>query len=272
MRYFFLALFQGITEFIPVSSSGHLVLLQKMFGFQAPMIAFDVILHLATTLSVIIFLRKELGLIIKEFSQVVGLLISGEKWLQIGKELPYARVFVLLMAALLPAIFIGVALDKVIEKMFVSLTAVGISLFVTGTVLFFTKFVNTERQIKNITLKDALFIGLAQAAAIIPGLSRSGMTIAAGMFRGIDKNAAARFSFMLSVPTILAAAVYKLRNGLGELSIPLMQVIVSFIIAFISGYAALVVLSRMIAKAKFHYFSYYCWLIGIASIVIAIFT
>lgn len=264
-----LAFMQGMTEFLPVSSSGHLVFFQKVFGFKEPMLLFDIILHLATTLSVIVFLRKELILLFKNFFSAMNLIFRGEKVSTVWKNFLYFRISLLIFVALIPAIVIGASLSGFIEKMFVSFKAVGVCFLITGTVLFFTRQLSPNRQIEQVNVLDAFFIGLAQAAAIFPGISRSGLTISAGMFRGLDRNFAAKFSFILAIPTILAAAIYELRNGIDEIRIGIVSLVLFFCIAFVSGYIALVILSKMISKAKFHYFSYYCWLMGIISIVLS---
>ncbi len=271
VNYLILALLQGVTEFIPVSSSGHLVLFQQIFGFEKPMLFFDIMLHLATSLAVIVFLRKELILISKDSFSAIGGRFKGKSWPELWQQFYYFKLGVLVMLAIIPAIIIGVTLNGFIEKLFVSVRAVGVTFIITGSILFFTKYISPKRKIETLNARDALFIGIAQAVAIIPGLSRSGLTIATGIFRGLDKKLAARFSFILSVPTILAAAVYKLSSETNALQISTGNLILSFIAAFLSGYIALVILSKMIARAKFHYFSYYCWTIGIISMALSVF-
>ena len=266
MKYILLALLQGITEFVPVSSSGHLVFFQKVFGFKEHMLSFDIILHLATTLAVIVFLRKDLSMMAKEWVKAFSYLLKKDGVKKAWNEFAYFRLGGLMIVALVPAIIIGVTLDEFIEKMFGSLLFVGIAFFVTGAILFFTKHISSNRELKKVNSMDAFLIGVSQALAIVPGVSRSGFTIAMGIFRGLDKNVAARFSFLLSIPTILAASIYKLKDGLGEFSIGISWLIGSFVVAFLSGYLALIFLSKMVAKAKFHYFSFYCWLMGAISI------
>jgi len=270
LKYLYLALLQGLTEFLPVSSSGHLVFYQKVFGFQEPLLCFDIILHLATALSVIIFLKKDLKTIMAETFISLKQIISGKKFIFIWQENSSFRLGILIFIAILPAIVFGLLFSNIIEVMFGSLKLVGITFLFTGTILFLTKYANQKTR-SEFNLKDALIVGLAQAVAIIPGISRSGSTIACGMFRGIDKNLAARFSFILAVPTIIAAGIYKLKHGIGEINLSILMIIISFCVAFLSGYISLIFLSKMIAKAKFHYFAYYCWLMGAISIYLTIF-
>ena len=261
-RYLFLACLQGVTEFLPISSSGHLVFFQEIIGFEEPLVNFDIILHVATVFSVIVFLRKDLLSILKELILAFNKIAKGESLKEIWRKLEYLRLFVFVIAAVIPAVLIGFFFHFFIEKMFSSLRVISLSFFATGTILFFTRGKGTPVKKKQITLIDSLLIGLAQAVAIIPGISRSGLTISSGMFRGLNKELAARFSFLLSIPTIAAAAIYKLRNGMGELSIGNLGLVLSFLAAFLSGYFSLVILSKMIARAKFHYFSFYCWGMG----------
>ncbi len=262
IRYLFLACLQGITEFLPISSSGHLVFFQEIIGFEEPLVSFDIILHVATVFSVIVFLRKDLLSMLKELIIALNEIIKGKRLKEVWHELEYLRLFVFIFAALIPAILAGLFFHSIIDGMFASLQVISMSFFATGTILFFTRGKGTPDKKKQLTLIDSLIIGLAQAVAIIPGISRSGTTISVGMFRGLNKELAARFSFLLSIPTIVAAAVYKLRNGLGDLSVGNLELILSFLATFLSGYFSLMILSKMIAKAKFYYFSFYCWIMG----------
>ncbi|RKY36957.1 MAG: undecaprenyl-diphosphatase [Candidatus Omnitrophota bacterium] len=269
IKYLLLALLQGVTEFIPVSSSGHLSLLQHIFKFKQPLIVFDVLLHLATTFSVIIFLRKELVLIWKGTVKAFGRMLKGVKLSVVWRDSDELRLCGMLFAGILPAVIVGGLFSGLIEKLFSSLRLVGISLLCTGVILFFTQRKFQVKELKKINFMNAVMIGIAQAAAIIPGISRSGATISMGMFCGLKRDAAFKFSFLLSVPTILAAAVYKLRVGFADTQISVMCLILSFMVAFISGYFALSVLSKLVKQAKLHYFAYYCWILGAAGIILS---
>jgi undecaprenyl-diphosphatase len=270
LKYIYLALLQGLTEFIPVSSSGHLVFYQKVLGFKEPLLCFDIILHLATALAVIIFLRKDLQLILVESFIAIKQLILGKKFTSVCKENKNFLLGIFICVSITPSIIVGLLFHKIIESMFNSLELVGVTFLCTGTILFITKYARQKNR-QDLNFKDAISIGLAQCVAITPGISRSGSTIACGMLRGLDKNLAARFSFILAVPTIIAAGVYQLKHGIGEINISLSILCLSFFVAFLSGYISLIFLSKMIAKAKFHYFAYYCWFMGIISIFLAIF-
>lgn len=269
-KYLFLAFLQGVTEFLPVSSSGHLVFFQVVFNFRKPLIFFDIILHLATILSVIVFLRQDIISILNEMLLAIKRIRKGQSLKRIWGELLYLRLFVFVCIALVPTIFFAILLWPKIETMFLSLKVIGSGFFFTGTVLFFTKYISSKKKPGTFRFLDAFIIGIAQAVAIIPGISRSGLTISGGIFRGINRELAARFSFLLAIPTIAAATVYGLKDGLGEISISLQELGLSFIVAFISGYVALLLLSKMVAQARFHYFSYYCWMMGTISILISL--
>ena len=267
MRYLFLACLQGVTEFFPVSSSGHLVFFQEIIGFKEPLLAFDIILHLATVVAVIVFLRKDLMLIVKELHLGFKKIIEGTPIKKVWHDFEYLRLFVYLLAAFIPAVLAGLLFHSVIERMFNSLRIVAFSFFITGIVLFLTRGKGMSKNKRQLRLIDSLVIGLAQAAAIIPGISRSGLTISSGIFRGLDKEFAAKFSFLLSIPTIAAAAVYQLKDGIGDIKISNLELSLSFIAAFLSGYFTLIILSKMIAKAKFHYFAFYCWGMSVVCII-----
>ncbi len=270
LRYLFLACLQGVTEFLPVSSSGHLVFFQEIIGFKEPLISFDIILHVATVFSVIIFLRKDILSILKELIIAFKRITGGASLKKVWGELEYLRLFVFVFVAIIPAVLVALLFHSIIEEMFSSLRIVSLSFFVTGTILFLTRRKGRPDKKKQLMLADSFVIGLAQAVAIIPGISRSGMTISSGIFRGLDKELAARFSFLLSVPTIAAAAIYKLRNGLGDLPLGNLELGLSFLAAFLSGYFSLMVLSKMIARAKFYYFSFYCWFMGFICIAVLV--
>lgn len=265
MKFIFLALLQGITEFLPVSSSGHLVFYKKAFGLNEPLLIFDIILHIATALSVIVFLRKDLKLIFLESFFAINRLCRGDKFSDVWEKQNNFRTAVLVLAAFVPTVLVGLLLNQFADKLFDSLKVISITFFITGLILFSTKILKPIQK-NRVNILDAFLIGIVQAIAIIPGISRSGTTISCGIFRGIEKNISARFSFILAVPTVLAAGIYKLKDGFGQLNISTVTLLVSFAVAFLSGYVSLVILSKMIARAKFHYFAYYCWLMGAACI------
>ena len=267
LKYIFLAFIQGITEFLPVSSSGHLAFFQMVLGFDKPMIKFDTLLHVATVLAVIVFLRREISLICRDLVGAGKKISAGKKIREIWAGSPNLKIFLLVIAAFIPTAVIGLLFHSLVENMFGSLNAIAVMFFITGIVLFVSKF-SRERK-KEVSLIDALSIGFAQALAVIPGISRSGFTICAGLFRGLDRQLAAKFSFLLSIPTIFAAAVYEMIKNPGAeeaVKISSSEMLISFLVAFLSGYLAVVVLYKIISRSRLHVFAYYCWLMSALSI------
>lgn len=243
MKFVLLGLVQGLTEFLPVSSSGHLVIAQRLLNVPHS-IPFDVTVHLATLLAVILYFWRD---IIKLFRQprFVGLL--------------------LLSTAITGVI--GVAFSDQFEALFSSTRAVGIFLILTGIVLFAAEsFPKGKKEIGQLNLWDAVLIGLAQSAAIAPGLSRSGTTVSAGLMRGLNRELAARFSFLLSIPAILGAGLFEVKK---IAAVPdLMPLILGGIAAFISGYLAIGIFMRIITRFDLRFFSYYCLAVGLIVLIL----
>ncbi|MBI2054203.1 MAG: undecaprenyl-diphosphate phosphatase [Candidatus Staskawiczbacteria bacterium] len=173
-----LGIVQGITEFLPISSSGHLVLLQKMFGIKEPPIFFDTLIHFATILAVIFYLRKEIWSVLKGLNK---------------KE--NQRLVLLILLATIPAVVVGFSMKDEIDEIFNSLSLLAVSFLITALILFLTKFFeNGKKNLEKLSWLDSLLIGIFQALAILPGVSRSGGTISAGFFRGLDRTSAFKFS------------------------------------------------------------------------------
>ena len=231
-----LGLVQGFTEFIPVSSSGHLVLIQNLIpGFTQPGVLFDVVLHLATLLAVFYFFRKTLVTISKKY-------------------------VVLLAVGTVPAAIFGFLLQSQLEKMFGGVRTVGVELIITGILNILVDEAKTTKKL--ITLPNSFLIGIAQAIAIIPGISRSGATIFTAVRLGIDRQKAAEFSFLLSIPAILGANVLQLTthglNDIGNLNF----YIAGFFTALASGYLSIRVVYKFLLGGRFKVFGYYCIVLG----------
>lgn len=261
LQSFFLGVLQGFTEFLPVSSSGHLVLLQKIFGISEPPVAFDTILHFATMIAIIYFLRKE----IKSFFPGIIEEIKQKK------KGPNFNLFLAIFLGSLPIVIVGLLLLKKIEVIFNSLLLVGISFFLTAIILFTTSFVcYNKREIKSIKAKDAIFIGVFQALAILPGVSRSGSTISAAIFRNIKKQDAFNFSFLLGIVAIFGAIIIQIPK-ISKFTTPeILTSIIGFFAALFSGLLALKILKKILLKGKFYYFAFYCVLMGIFCIVFSL--
>lgn len=259
MKFFeivLLGIIQGLTEFFPVSSSGHLVLFQNLFGLREPQLLADVTLHFGTLLSLLVFLRRELV----ELAQSLGRFCLKPKE---NVSDPKIKLLFFLFLASLPIAFMGYFFYDFIESLFGSLRAVGGALLLTGIFLLLTKLAQ-EKQKNNIF--HPLLIGLLQGFALVPGFSRSGFTIGGALLLGWKRKDAAQFSFLLSIPAILGATLYQLRNiESTSQSWPLL--LVGVIVAGVFGFIALTFLVKLIMRGKFSLFSYYCFFVGLVALL-----
>ena len=244
-----LGIVQGMTEFLPVSSSGHLVLFQSWLPVVGDPLAFDLALHLGTLIPVLWVYRADLAGVVVDTTRGQGPFL----------ERPGVRLMLLLVAATIPTAIIGLSLEDLFEKLFHTPTAVGAAFAVTGTFLWFTKKLRQgDTPAHGLRWGHAVGIGLAQGLAITPGISRSGSTIAAGLFLGMDREAAARFSFLLSIPAILGAVVLK-AGDLDFSGAAMTPLLVGVATSAVSGYIALRLLIRLVRAGDFSKFAYYLW-------------
>ncbi len=264
-----LGVIQGLTEFLPVSSSGHLVIFQNLFGLKEPDLFFDVALHFGTLLAILIVLRQEVSSLLKGTSCFLVYLIRGKKYTLDDQDKAMARFAGLILIGLIPTAVLGFFLRDVFRLLFNSLLAVGIMLIITGTFLWLTKMTGEGNKDKvNMSILDAIIIGFVQGLSIAPGISRSGATIAFGLFRKLKKMVAIRFSFLLSIPAILGAIILEWENPMlheGEL----LNMISGTLTAALVGYICLRILIRMVQKGHFHFFSPYCWALGSLTIILS---
>lgn len=243
LKYIFLGLVQGLTEFLPVSSSGHLVLLQRILEMNRHRLFDIVFLHLATALALAVFFFGDIVKAVRNPKTVFQILI--------------VTFITGLIAILGKDYFVG---------LFSSVGAVALSLLITGIILICTRgFLKYSRGIKDINLKDVLILGLSQGIAVIPGISRSGITISALLFRKIDKDSAFKFSFLAAIPAIFGAFILEARELDFNLSLISLELIAGFVSAFISGLFSLYILRIILKQAKFFYFGYYCILVSVLS-------
>jgi undecaprenyl-diphosphatase len=251
-----LGLIQGTTEFLPISSSGHLVLFQHLFDLQEPALLFDTTLHLGTLTAVMVFFAHD----IKE----MALEGAGAK-----KRGSHSRLLLWVIVATVPTGIIGIAFKKQIEGLFQDPFFTGMMLVVTGLLLLSTRFLRSEYNKRiNIGIISALAIGISQGIAIIPGISRSGATIACGLFLGLERELAGRFSFLLSIPAILGAIILQLR-GEEIARIGIIPLAAGFFCAAVTGLLSLKFLMGIIKTGRFYLFAPYCWLAGIVSMAAA---
>ena len=259
-----LGVIQGLTEFLPVSSSGHLVIFQNLFGFHEPELFFDICLHLGTLIAIFLVFWKEIITILTTLIQlpVLARKTGGIKPLIEHNE--SVRMALLIILGSIPTAILGLFFQSIAHQLFSSLRTVGIMLLVTGTLLWITRrHAALGRPITAVTMKDALVIGFVQGLAIVPGISRSGSTISVALLLGVDREVAGRYSFLLSIPAILGALVMGLEaNMLQTSSASVSVLLLGTAMASIVGYVSLVVLMRLVKKGKLSAFAPYCWGIG----------
>jgi undecaprenyl-diphosphatase len=230
---------------LPISSSGHLVILQKFFGFSKAPVSFDILLHLGTLIAVVFFFKKDL----------LDLIINWQK---------KTKLLFLILVGSLPAGFVGIFFKKQLENSFNSPLIVGIGYLVTAIFLFSTHFIRLKRlgSLNQIKISDAFLIGIFQALAILPGISRSGSTIVAGRWRGLSESASFSFSFLLAIPAIIGAVILELpdifANG-NHLGYSLLGMLISAVI----GLFSLKFLQNVLKNRKFFLFGFYCFSLGI---------
>ncbi|SFL64050.1 undecaprenyl-diphosphatase [Methanobrevibacter olleyae] len=261
-----IGLVQGLTEFLPVSSSAHLIFAQQALGVSDVGLAFYVLLHVGTLVAVIIYFFHDIVEMIKGF--ILSLIdLKNGRFIPELKKNPYKKLAWLTILATIPVGIVGILFNDIIEEIFTGLTIPALLLLITGCLLYASQRMNSGKiDVTNLTIKEALFMGCGQALAVLPGLSRSGTTIAAGLFAGLDKEFAAKFSFILSIPAILGAALVKLKD-LGGANIELSACIAGFIVAVISGYFAISFLLKIVRERSLDIFAYYCWIVGIIVLV-----
>ena len=263
-----LGIIQGLTEFLPVSSSGHLVIFQNIFGLKEGALSFDINVHVGTLLVVLICFRKEiLAIIVSIFRGMTQLIKKKKSISEIYKDPDFKLAF-LIVAGSVPTGILGLMFHSLADSLFSSVAMVGLMLICTGFILWFTRYLQkTGRDIDNFGVKDSLIIGLIQGLAIIPGISRSGSTIAAGLYLGLNRETAARYSFLLSIPAIIGAEILNLKNLPAGSVIPDNITLLGMLASFITGYSALKVLLFIVKKGNMHFFAPYCWIVGIAALV-----
>jgi undecaprenyl-diphosphatase len=235
---------QGLTEFLPISSSAHLRIFPEMFGWGDPGAAFTAVIQIGTELAVLIFFRKDIWRI-------------GSTWLKSLVKPEYrghldARMGWFIIIGSLPIVILGVLLKDIIEEDFRSLWIIGTMLIVLGIVLGIADRVgSTRKQIKQITLRDAVLMGLAQAMALVPGVSRSGATLSMGRFLGYDREAATRYAFLLAIPAVVGAGLFELKE-----------------VSFVVGYAAIAWLLRYVSTRSYTPFVLYRIALGSLTLIL----
>ncbi|RLE38562.1 undecaprenyl-diphosphatase [Candidatus Woesearchaeota archaeon] len=252
---FVLAIVQGITEWLPVSSSGHLALIENIFGIADP-VFYSVMLHFATLFVVIVVFWKDVVRILKSY--FIG-------------DTEYQKLGLLVLLSVLPTAAIGFAFMKYFEAAYTNYFTIAAAFFVTAILLMFFRFATEKR--KKVCVVDALVVGVAQGIAIIPGISRSGATIATGRFLGLRREIAAKFAFLMFIPAIIGATGYQMIYRSEEIAYATTDwgaLILAMITAAVVGYFALKFVLRTIKRNAFHKFSYYCFAVGVVSLILGL--
>jgi len=263
MSLILLGLIQGLTEFFPVSSSGHLVIAKYFLKLNLPGAAFEAFLHFGTIVAVIVLFRKDIRELVISFFDSIYKLSRGENILNIFKNNSSSKLAWYLAISTIPAAIFGYTFSSYFEILFSKPIIAAFMLTITGALLWFgnKKFVGGSKNVLEITCKDAIIIGIAQALAIFPGISRSGLTVIAGLSRNLDREFAAKYSFILSIPIILGASIFKMRE-ISSLNIDLSILILSGLMAAISSYGAMKIFVALLKNRKIYFFSYYLWIIS----------
>ena len=257
-----LGIVQGLTEFLPISSSGHLIIFPKIFGWKGVLdsLEFDVALHVGTTIAVIWFFWSDWVRIVASFLRNLGTRVTGDF---------DSKLFLMILVGSIPAAVVGLGFKDFIEDNTREPLLVAATLFIFALVLFVAdKIGSKRREFKQIGWTEAIFVGVAQAVSLIPGVSRSGVTISAGLFRGLNRQAATRFSFLLSTPAIVGAAALSVKDLMGSSSEGnLLVFIVGTISAAIIGWLAIKFLLQFVAKNNFNIFVWYRIFLAIGLVV-----
>ena len=254
---------QGLTEFLPVSSSAHLVFAHNILNVESSL-AFDVFLHLGTLIAVVWYFRYDILKMLKSWWLSLGDLLQG-RFMQGFREDPYKRLAWYVILATIPVGIVGVLFEDAVDSLFAgALYVPAFFLFVTGTILYLSqRMPGGNINLHNITKKEALFMGLGQACAVLPGLSRSGTTISAGLVAVLDKEFAAKFSFILSIPAIFGAFVFQLKDIGSAMDANFLPILLGFVASIIAGYFAIKWMLDLIKNKSLDIFAYYCWIVGI---------
>ncbi len=267
-----LGLIQGTAEFLPISSSGHLALFQQLFNLKSAEetdVFFDVLLHLGTLISVFVYYWDDIWEMILEFFRFIRDLATGQ---HTDRVPPARRMILLIIVGTLP-LFLILPVKSRIEALNNYPLAIGFALLVTGTLLFVSdRLAKGRKNERSATVVDCLLVGCGQALATVPGLSRSGTTIAVGLLRGYDRDFAVRYSFLLSLPAVIGANILSIGDAVeAGIDVSLLPIYgVGVAIAAVSGYFAIRLVNLLTDKGRFGGFAYYCWGVGLLAVLLAV--
>ncbi len=267
-----LGLVQGLTEFLPVSSSGHLALLQHFFNVESDkVLMFTVMLHLGTLLSVFIMYWSDIWALIKELFITIADLVTG-KGLRL-EERPMRKLGLMIIWATIPTAAMGMLFNDFFEGLNSKLWAIGIGWLFTGCMMFFSERIGKSiKTIEKMNFRNGFFIGILQGIAICPGVSRSGSTLVGGLVTGLKREFAVRFAFLISIPTILGAALLELPDALESATDASMAgpMLAGVVVAAVSGVIAIKAMIRVVVDQKLKWFAFYVWALGILTILYSI--
>ena len=276
MTYFeavILGLVQGLAEFLPISSSGHLALLQQWFDIdENKVLLFAVLLHVGTLISVFIIYWKDIWELIVELCLTIKDLLTG-KGLRL-EERPVRKLGVMIIVATIPTAIIGILFNDLFDKLYTSVLPIGVGLIITGFLLVLAERTgNSNRGIDKMNFRNALFIGTVQGIAICPGISRSGSTLFGSLICNLDRKFAVKFVFLISIPSILGSAIMETPEAIkaGFDMAQLGPVLVGMAVAAVSGLIAIKTMIKIVSDKKLSYFSYYVWALGAAVVIYSFF-
>lgn len=268
-----LGIVQGLAEFLPVASAGQVILATHVLGVTYPSessaLAFNTLLHLGTLTAVVGYFWRDIIKIIRAFIYSILDLFNGNFITNLKSD-TYKRLAWLLIVSTIPASIVGVLFTKQFQFLFNSVMAVGIFLIINGIILWSSEHVKGgDKKIKGISWKNALFIGLFQSFALFPGISRSGSSITAGLFSGVDRECAAKYAFLMAVPVIAAAVIAEYKDILALSQIGAVSIISAYLAVVIFGYLSIGLLIRIIKGTTLRIFAYYCWVIGGLALILS---
>lgn len=271
MGYFeaiILGLVQGLAEFLPISSSGHLALLQDIFGVEGDkVLLFAVLLHLGTLISVFIVYWKDIWELVAELFLTIKDIFTG-KGLRLA-ERPVRKLGVMIIVATIPTAVIGLVFNDFFAGLYTSMVAVGVGFLITGVLMFLAERMSAaNRGIEKMNFRNAIFIGVLQGIAIYPGISRSGSTLVGGLTSGLKREFAVKFAFLISIPSILGSVILEAPDAIKAGVDPALlgPIAAGVIVAAISGFVAIKTMIKIVSNKKLSYFSYYVWILGIFTI------
>ncbi|MBI2471193.1 MAG: undecaprenyl-diphosphate phosphatase [Planctomycetes bacterium] len=269
IKYIILGIIQGLTEFLPVSSSGHLVILKNYLQVEETHGALlEVMLHLGTLIAIFVVFWKDILEIMRWVIISILKLCSGGRPKEIWVEDHYTRLFLLIIIGTIPTGIIALLFEEKFESLFSQPILAAIAIMITGLFLWFTKIYGANNPgKKSIGVLHALIIGTFQGVAITPGISRSGSTISAAAYMGVEREASVRYSFLLCIPAIIGAVVLQIKKTPLTHEHNLISLIVGTAVSTITGYLALRFLMRVVQRGRLYVFSYYCWGFGLASAI-----